>query len=315
MQRLRDDRGAVSVMVALLMIPLIGFAAIAIDIAAIHSERQQLQTGADAAALAIALDCARGDCRIPQQTAQQFVNANTLDDDAAASVSPRVTPASGRASVTNTGETEHWFAPALGVEDTDITSSATAGWGAPTSGTAALPLAFSLCEFRAQTGGGVPSGTTERTILFTKSSNTGCTGPSGNVVPGGFGWVKTDGNSCRTTSRVGERLSSSPGNSISNGCSSSELRQIRGQTVLLPIFDSEGGQGNNAWYRVHGYAAFKITGYYFSGERWNSTCSGSERCVEGYFTQFVDQSDDFDYGPAAPEMGAAVVSLLSEHDQ
>ena len=52
MQRLRDERGAVAVMVALLMVPLIGFAAIAIDVAAMWSERQQLQNGADAGALA-----------------------------------------------------------------------------------------------------------------------------------------------------------------------------------------------------------------------------------------------------------------------
>ena len=44
MQRLKDERGAVAVMVALLMVPLIGFAAIAIDVAAMWAERQQLQT-------------------------------------------------------------------------------------------------------------------------------------------------------------------------------------------------------------------------------------------------------------------------------
>ena len=40
MQPLRDERGAVAVMVALLMVPLIACAAIAIDVAAMWSERQ-----------------------------------------------------------------------------------------------------------------------------------------------------------------------------------------------------------------------------------------------------------------------------------
>ena len=64
-QRLRDERGAVGVVVALLMVPLIGFAAIAIDVSAMYAERQQLQTGADAGALAIAQDCAPGACGSP----------------------------------------------------------------------------------------------------------------------------------------------------------------------------------------------------------------------------------------------------------
>ena len=72
MQRLKDERGAVAVMVALLMVPLIAFAAIAIDVAAMWSERQQLQTAADAGALAIAQDCARGTCGNPAQTAQSL---------------------------------------------------------------------------------------------------------------------------------------------------------------------------------------------------------------------------------------------------
>jgi Flp pilus assembly protein TadG len=62
LQRLKDERGAIGVVVALLMIPLMGFAAIAIDVSAMYAERPQLQNGADAAALAIAQDCAVDSC-------------------------------------------------------------------------------------------------------------------------------------------------------------------------------------------------------------------------------------------------------------
>ena len=81
MQRLRDERGAVAVMVALLMVPLIAFAAIAIDVAAMWSERQQLQTAADAGALAIAQDCARGACGDPAETAESLAVANVNGQD------------------------------------------------------------------------------------------------------------------------------------------------------------------------------------------------------------------------------------------
>ncbi|MBB1024486.1 MULTISPECIES: pilus assembly protein TadG-related protein [unclassified Dietzia] len=311
MQRLNDDRGAVSVMVALLMIPLIGFAAISIDIASVHSERQQLQTGADAAALAIAQDCARGNCRTPRDTAQQFLTANTIDAEATAGVVPVPTPSSGRVSVTGSGIREHWFAPVLGINETAIAATATTGWGAPTGGRAVLPLTFSLCDFRAQTGGGMPSGTVRRTIYASKTAGAnGCTGPSGNHVPGGFGWLAANSGRCSVANRINEVLWSDPGNSVPNACTDADLIALRNATVLIPVFDESGDSGSNAWYRVYGYAAFRITGYRFSGREWNSSCRGNERCIEGYFTRFVDLSDDFDYGPTAPDMGASVVALL-----
>ena len=60
MQRVKDERGAVGVVVAMLMVPIMGFAAVSIDAAALWNQQLQLQTGADAGALAIAHDCAIG---------------------------------------------------------------------------------------------------------------------------------------------------------------------------------------------------------------------------------------------------------------
>jgi hypothetical protein len=311
MQRLNGDRGAVSVVTALLMVPLIAFVAISVDVAATYSDRQQLQSGADAAALAIAQDCARDDCRVPGLTAQVLSLANTADDGPTATVTdPALRASSGHVTVRNAGTTEHWFAPLIGVDETELVTYATARWGYPTGGTAVLPLTFSWCEFAAQTGGGVPSGTTERTILFTKTSGTGCTGPSGNVVPGGFGWLDVDPGTCHATSDIAAILWSSTGNSVPSGCSPASFDDLRGETVLLPIFDASGGTGNNAWYRVYGYAAFTITGYYFAGRyRWDSPCTGAQRCIRGYFTRFVSLSDAFTYDLVAPRLGASVVAL------
>lgn len=316
MQRLNDDRGAIAVLVALLMVPLIGFAAISIDVAATFSERQQLQTGADAAALAIAQDCARStsyQCGGPPLvTANHFAVLNSNDGEAVARLDTVPTPSSGRVTVTNSGVREHWFAPVLGIDTTDILTTARAGWGAPTGGTAGLPLVFSWCEFKFQTGGGLPSGTTQHTIKLPKKSETGCNGPSGNPVPGGFGWVDQDDDDellCNVTSRIGERLSSDPGKNVP--CTAAQLAALRNATVMLPIFDEAGGTGTNAWYKVHGYAAFRITGYFFGASySWNAPCSQPDHCIRGYFTQFVDSSNDLEYSPTAPKLGAMVVGLL-----
>ncbi len=60
--RLSGERGATAVIVTLLLVPLLGFAAIAVDVGALYAERARLQTAADAAALAGAGGGARGAC-------------------------------------------------------------------------------------------------------------------------------------------------------------------------------------------------------------------------------------------------------------
>lgn len=312
MQRLtlRDERGAVSVMVALLMVPLIGFAAIAVDLSAVYAERVQLQNGADAAALAIGADCARGACGSPQSTADALTEAN-YDEAGSTRGTPTVSLGAGQVTVTNPGVQSHWFAPVLGVDSTEVSASATVGWGAISTATAALPLTFSLCEFRLQTGGGAPSGTTERLIKLSKDARTDCTGPSNNVVPGGFGWVKTDpGGGCAATSSVGGRLSSDTGNVVPNACKDSGyLDGLVGTTILLPIFDAAGGNGNNAWYQVYGFAAFRLSGYFFQNKYQQSPGGcGKDQCLRGYFTGFVDLAD-VPHAPGAPDLGARVVYL------
>lgn len=310
MQRLRDERGAVGIIVALLMVPLIGFVGISIDVSALWSQKLQLQAGADAGALAIARDCARGatTCATAPLTAQNMATANMNYDPATAILTELTT---SRVTVKNSGVRKYWFAPVLGFDQSTINTKASAGWGSPSGGTAVLPLAFSYCEFLKQTGGGLPSGIAATTIYFTKSSGVvGCTGPSNNVVPGGFGWLSVNSGNCNTTSVIADLLFSSTGNSVPTGCSTSDFVALQNQTVLLPLFDQQYDSGSNAYYRVYGYAAFKITGYDFAGQySWNSPCNGNDRCIRGYFTQFVGISEAFDYSATAPNLGTSIVSL------
>lgn len=60
--RLRNDRGGVSTIVAILLAGgvLLGSTALVVDVGQLYSEREQLQSGADAAASRIAIECAKG---------------------------------------------------------------------------------------------------------------------------------------------------------------------------------------------------------------------------------------------------------------
>jgi Flp pilus assembly protein TadG len=53
------ERGGIAVIVAILMVVMLGFAALAIDVAKLYAERAQLQNGSDAAALMMAQKCAK----------------------------------------------------------------------------------------------------------------------------------------------------------------------------------------------------------------------------------------------------------------
>jgi len=308
--RLSDERGATAVVFALILIPVLGFAALAVDIGSLYAERARLQVAADAAAIAVAQDCSRGNCGDMLATARAMVVANDGDASAAQPVL-----SSAPLSVTVAGRTpvKHWFAPVIGHDATAVSASATVGWGAPSRGTAVLPLTFSWCEFAQQTGGGLPSGSTARTIYFTKTSNTtGCTGPSHNIVPGGFAYLDTDPGKCAASTGLGGQWMSSTGNSVPSACSTADLSKWVGQIVLLPIFDQSGDTGSNAWYRVYGYAAFKVTGYSLGGQFTTSPkpCTGNDRCLSGYFTRFVELSDAWNYSPDAPTLGASILRLI-----
>ena len=311
-RRLDDERGATAVMLSLLMIPMLGFAALAVDVGALYAERARLQVAADAAAIAVAQDCSRGNCGDMLATAQALITAN---DGAGTAAYPVLS--GDPLSVTVTGSTpqEHWFAPVLGHDSTAVSASATVGWGSPSRGTSVLPLTFSWCSFKAQTGGGIPSSETVQTVRLTKSDGLAdCTGPSGNVVPGGFGFIGTSTGTCEVTSAVDQKLISSTGNTPPSGCAVADFAAFVGQTVLLPIFDDFGGTGSSAWYQVYGYAAFHITGYDFGGQ-YNTdkkVCGngGDERCVTGYFTRFVELSDVWDFSTDVPQMGSSILRLI-----
>jgi hypothetical protein len=312
-------------MVSLLMIALIGFAAISIDVAEAHAEKRQLQLGADAAALAIAQDCARGDCKTPEATATAFAVTNTSDSDAAAT-SSAVTPTTGTVTVIATGKAEHWFAPVLGIDESDIGVSATATWGFPTGGTPILPLALNECEFdyQVQDQGGLDTPTEPLTVLRTKDlkakdlpADWPCgMPPSGNHLPGGFGWLATTPGTCDAETKAGEDVSSDPGNSISTGCNWTDLGDARDKVVLLPLFNASGGEGQNGWFTISGYAAFHIKGYAFTGnggEQWGLPCPKSvNTCLRGYFKEYVDSTAAFDYGTDPNlDFGSEVVRLTN----
>ena len=201
--RLSGERGATATVFALLLVPMLGFAAIAVDIGALYAERARLQVAADAAAIAVAQDCSRGNCGDMLATARAMVAAN--DGDAVGGAAgPRQRPAQRdrhrphpRAALVRAG-------PRASTRPRSP-RRATVGWGGAQPGHRRHAADLLLVRVRAADRRRPAVGhDVVRTIYFTKTSNTtGCTGPSNNVVPGGFAYLSTDPGKCAATTRLG----------------------------------------------------------------------------------------------------------------
>lgn len=304
------ERGAVSVVVALLMVVLLGAAAIGVDISAAFAERQELQNGADAGALSIAQSCADGGCGDSSATAQAFAASNKKDGDAIGVVVDLDTDA-GMVTVETSTLRQNWFAGILGYDESAIGTRATAIYG-PVTGGRTLPVVFSVCEWIRQLGlDDLPAdeddwpdfdAAVEGTIFLSKTSPAeGCDLPtSGNYVPGGFGFIDTESNSsCESVTyprEDGEWVATSPGNTPPSGCDAEDFKALVDSQAefLIPLFDAFEGVGENAEYRLYAYAGFTMDGFNFGGQyKYGSPvpCGGNERCIAGKFVEVVTLTD------------------------
>ncbi|TNB70746.1 hypothetical protein FHJ30_14190 [Arthrobacter sp. BB-1] len=306
------QRGAATILVAVLMVALLGFAALAVDVGAMYAEKAQIQNGADATALAIAGDCAKGlSCTTAMSApANRLADANANDHSTGVFSVTRPNPNTIRVE-TNAREASSgsdsfslFFARALGIESTGITAVAEASWGPPNSGST-LPWTVSECVFRRyltpsqlhelDTTGSFTGDPTATHILLRYDENTpdypGCATQNG-YQPGGFGWLETT-DGCTADLDVDSSVEGQPGNHFPTAAECDAiLATIMDQPALVPLFDSATDGGSNTVYTLVGFAAFQVTGYKFGGsleidDDLAPDCSGNCRGLQGYFVRFV----------------------------
>lgn len=331
-----DERGAVAVFVALILVVLLGFAALAVDAGMLYSERAQVQNGSDAAALAVAQKCAVStsdpNCSATAQIAKDLANKNSIDGKGNISAvnldltNRKVTVTAGSQQAGGSPNSVSLvFARALGINSADVLTSSTVQWGSPLTGTTPFPLTFSICQVEGQVGG-----SPQLLQAHGSGANPGCNyGPSGAAVAGGFGWTVQNPGSCGgyidlSVSEGG----SAPGNSVPNNCASTlqkwaaSINAGQDVIVLLPIFNAVTGTGSGAIYHLVSFAAFKVIGWKFTG---NSSlpdtfrnaspyvssalsCNGNCRGIIGTFVKYVSLADGYTLGPVNA-YGATIVRL------
>jgi Flp pilus assembly protein TadG len=301
----REDLGATSIVVILMMTVLLVCAALVVDIGAIQARKAQLQDAADAAALAIAqecfeasgsspLGCASAVASIATATAAEFAVANVNDREVSVESveftadTVRVTLAS-----TQTG----YFGRIVDVDSTDVVADATARWEQQ-----AVPLSLALasCNFPAPGESTVLQASLAVDNLLTTLLGDGCgllssdnvlSGVSNTVGIVSGGWL-TSGDpilgltpgSCEYDPRLLTTLSATVSKIAPTWCADAvrswNPTPANPQRVILPVFDD----GLNQLVEddllnlgeIDRYAVVDVTGYSFTGLLGLSTVPGSQ---------------------------------------
>ena len=268
-RRLRhDERGASSVIVAILMVVLLGMSALVVDVGALQARTAQLQDAADAAALAIAQECvvasdtmvAACDSAVRSRaaaTATSLAVANlndsivTVDSTVFSSNSVKVTVSSAQPGI---------FSGIFGVESTRLVTSATAQWQEAAT---VLPLAYNACAFPA------PSESSRiflRYDLLAALDFRGCGVVTDLLAPG---WITTPFARCEFDVRLLTFVTGILTKQLFPASCTSQLATLKGKIVLLPVYDGlldslvvDGVLLQR--FELKKYAMFEVTGYDFS---------------------------------------------------
>ena len=346
MRRVDQEDGAIAVLVAILMTVLIGFAALVVDVGAMHAETRQLQNVADASALAIAQDCGNGlacNAVVGTATAATYAVANSKDLLSTPTVSfptansVRVVASTLEASGGGDGNpsTLGWaFAQIFNQPESTFQRQATATWGR-FGGGATIPIALCERSWNHFTANGtlLPSGPPAQLIRFGAPNGNAapvayedCTNPSGDTYPGGFGFLRRNADCTALTNENGTFPGTAGSNPVdpASACTVPELYAMlraivdAGRPVLIPIFDFYSGNGSTGSFHIIGYGAFVLQGYEFNagpdpqsrsyGMLPGDNCPNNRECLKGYYTEFVSLEGAASYSPG-PGFGGYVVGL------
>ena len=332
----REDVGATSVVVILIMTALLVSAALVVDVGAMQARKAQLQDAVDAAALAIAqecfehagtspLGCASAVVADAVATAGDFADANVNDHIAEVVSVEFPTPDTVRVSLES--PQEGFFGGLAGVDSTDLNTTATARWE---QSVVPLPLAMAACNF---------PGAGEETVLqvslavpgvLTALLGDSCgllSGPnivantSGTVGLVSGGWITSSDPILGATAGSCEydpNLLTTVASTISKIAPTWCANAIRGwnpsasnpQRIVMPVFDS--GLEQLVVDDVLGigtidrYAVVDVTGYSMNGLLGLSTVPGSDTslCASNDGVLGTDLRD------ALGGIGALALSLL-----
>jgi putative Flp pilus-assembly TadE/G-like protein len=273
----RDDRGAIAVLVAVLVAGgvLLGAGALVIDVGEIYQNRAELQNGADAGALAVAKTCVLATCDPTVATSYADLNASQLTGGAAAVdlvCGTGIGPCLGTtgaitdclpapvgvdgyvdvhtSTLTSSGSTTLPPVFALG-QRTTVRACSQAAWGPPAAARVTA-LTVSACAWGRATSNGTsyappvppPAASFDQVLPLNGTGSQGCSGgPAGSPTAGDFGWTLGNGSCSQAVS--GPRYSGGIG-PVSAGCQNVLAAARANQTpIYIPVYTSVAADPDN----------------------------------------------------------------------
>lgn len=255
--RRRDDRGAVSAIVALAIVPIIAVTAVGVDGGRVFVENQRIQTASEAGAMAAAADWARSGSACSARSLA-LVTANA-DTGAGSTCSTTGTRYSGVVTVSASKNVSALFGSIIGRENSTVESSASVRIGAVGGMGGLRPTA--LCQDSPALVAWRNSGFSTSQI-FSVDFDGVCAG-----VPGNWGVLDFDGGSNRTPDlqkwidqgypgviAVGQQVNGDPG----IPSPALHMDSIVGETVTVPVFDQMQLQGSTSLFRISSFVRMEI---------------------------------------------------------
>jgi Flp pilus assembly protein TadG len=299
----RCERGQALVLMVLLMVALLGLATLVVDAGSWFRSKRQLQSTADAAALAgaQALPNSPGNA---SALAQQYATKNAPDlSSADYSIRSDLAP-NDQITVHVTRNAPGFFARIFGLASVQVGATATAEAKTMAQARHVAPI------------------TVKNTHPMLSGSGCPCFGPGNETTiplrtgaPGGFALVDLSGSGNGTTGNdqiaswivngypdylpVGTYFSD-PGAKFNNSQIQDALNSRIGSELLFPVYDTYSGGGSNAGYHVIGWAAFHL----------ESTSLNGQGSLTGYFTEVTWDGIGGTSSTAGPNYGARTVQLV-----
>jgi len=302
----RNESGQALVLMCVFLLSLVGLAALVLDVGSWYRAKRQLQSTADAAALAgaQALPDTPGNAT---SLATDYAAKNTPDlatDDV--SLSTNIVP-NDRISIHVTRPAPGFFAKLFGIDSVDVGARATAQTEGMRSAKYVAPIAVKNTH-PMLAGSGCP--------CFGQSNET--TIPVGTTgAPGAFALVNllngAQGTSGASTLAdwiqkgfqdylpIGGYFSD-PGVKFNSNQIQDALNLRLGTEMLFPVYDTLAGQGSNAEYHVIGWVGFHIE---------SVDAQGNNGSLTGWFTEVIwDGLAATTPTGGGPNFGAHTVQLV-----
>ena len=302
----RNERGQSLVLTVVVLVSLLGMAALVLDVGSWYRAKRQLQSTADAAALAgaQALPDTPGNAT---SLAKDYAAKNTPDlatNDV--SLSTNIVP-NDRISIHVTRPAPGFFAKLFGIDSVQVGATATAQTEGMRAAKYVAPIAVKNTH-PMLAGPGCP--------CFGQDNETtipvGSTGAPGafalvNLLNGGQGtsgastladWIQ---NGFQDYLPIGGYFSD-PGVKFNSSQIQDALTQRIGTELLFPVYDTLTGQGSNAEYHVIGWVGFHIE---------SIDAHGNNGSLTGWFTEVIwDGLAATTPTGGGPNFGAHTVQLV-----